>query len=80
MALVSDLHENILGVPDDADDRRAAAGVAMNVGETFLYDPIERQLKFPRQSAQIRRDVQSDFDPTPLSKAVDVPAERGAKA
>jgi len=50
--------------------------MAMNVGEALLDDAKHRCLYIPWQPPEVIRAIEFDFDVAPLSKSVNIPANR----
>src|SRR5579859_7405121 len=59
VTIVADLHHHFLWMACNSNRRRAAAGMTMDVREALLYDPKRHQLKVPRQTREVRRDLES---------------------
>src|SRR5258706_11090584 len=64
-------------IAPQADVRRIAAGMPVDVGETLLDDGEQRQLNVSRQPAEIHRDEQVGLNAAPLDESGDVPVGGG---
>ena len=62
---------------NEAKARGAAAGVTMNVGQTFLHNAKDRRLHIFRQAAKVRRHFNLDRYSASLGETIDVPVKRG---
>src|SRR5260370_23461467 len=58
VTLIADLHHDFLGIARDANRRRPAAGMMMDVRKAFLHDPKQHQLQLLRQPPQAGGDFQ----------------------
>lgn len=67
------------GIVGDADVRGFAAGMAVNIAETFLHHAEDGQLQFVGQAVEFV-DGQIDLDGGALLQALDIPSQGGAQA
>src|ERR1700682_2440519 len=67
---IHNLHHQSRALPLDADGRRVTAGMAVNVGETFLNNPEDCQFRICRQPAKVSGNLHIDVNFAAFRKTV----------
>jgi hypothetical protein len=74
VSFIRNRQHDLVGPALETDAGCLASGVAVDVRQSLLDNPVERQLELAGQSVELGRDVYMDFYPTPLGKACRVPS------
>jgi hypothetical protein len=74
VSFIRNREDDLVGPALEADAGCLASGVEVDVRQSLLDNPVERQLDLAGQSAELGRHVYMDFYPTPLGKACRVPS------
>ncbi len=74
-AFVRDLDKHFMVALTKADMGDRTSGMAMNIGEAFLYDAKNSGLGFTVQASEVLGEIQINMDFAADSESVDIPAK-----